>query len=214
MKNLKTIFYLLFVAIAMAACSYKDIQPDNGGKLTGDDGDGVFLTIDIEMPTGNASRSETITGGGSSSGIEVGSDLENTVTNALVVLAERNTHAFIAAGEVATNRLTSMTVAGTPAYKAVAKISKTNLNQFYENVTPGVEPVVEVFVFCNPTKGLLTDISRMPYGNTDWVNLTAEVSQGNPEKPDFNIGIWSPNSFLMSNSQLTTRALPKDLLDW
>ena len=214
MKNLKTIFYLLFVAIAMAACSDKDIQPDNGGKLTGDDGDGVFLTIDIEMPTGNASRSETITGGGSSSGIEVGSDLENTVTNALVVLAERNTHAFIAAGEVATNRLTSMTVAGTPAYKAVAKISKTNLNQFYESVTPGVEPVVEVFVFCNPTKGLLTDISRMPYGNTDWVNLTAEVSQGNPEKPDFNIGIWSPNSFLMSNSQLTTRALPKDLLDW
>ncbi len=214
MKNLKKIFYALFAAVVMVGCTDKLPIEDEQGKLTGGDGDGVYMALSIDMPTGNRSRSQTVVGGGSSGGTEVGSDVENTVTNALVILAQRNTHAFIAAGEVASNRLTSSNTPSSAQYKATAKISKTSIHAFYETLTPGVEPVVEVFVFCNPTKGLLQEITRTAFGTTDWVGLTARVTQGAFEVPDFNIGIWSPNSFLMNNVSVVTRALPKDELAW
>ena len=215
MKNLKRIFYALFAAVLFVGCSDQLPGPDEDGKLSGDDGEGVYMSLDIMLPAGSsAGRSETIEGGGSNAGVEVGSDAENTVTNALVILAQRNNHAFIAAGEVQANRLVQSVGATNPSYKATAKISKTNLNSFYETVTPGTEPVVEVFVFCNPTKGLLEEISRTPFGNTEWVEMKAKVIQSNPNEANFNIGIWSPNAFLMNNVAITTRALPKNLLDW
>lgn len=212
MKIIKSIFYSLFAMAVMAGCS-DQIDIEEQQQLIGDDGDGVYMGLDIQLPYGDISRSTTVVGGGSSDGVEVGSDAENAVSSALIILAQRNTHAFIAAAEVASNRLTANNSKAT--YKAVAKISKTNLNQFYEqNVTPGQEPVVEIFVFCNPTKQLVDDMSVNEYGDTDWTNWTADVFQGNPEKPDYNVGIWSANSFLMNNVSIVTRALPKDLLVW
>lgn len=215
MKNLKRIFYALFAAVLFVGCSDQLPDPDDPAKLKGDDGEGVFMALDILMPNADGNgRSQTVTGGGSSSGVEVGSDAENIVTNALVILAQRNTHAFIAAGEVQANRITASSSVTTPTYKAIAKISKTNLNSFYETVPEGVEPIVEVYVFCNPTKALIQEMARTAFGNTEWVDMKARVIQGNPVDPNYNIGIWSPSAFLMNNTAIVTRALPKNLLDW
>lgn len=219
MKKLKAIFGSLLAAALMVGCS-DQLDPDSQkNQLTGEDGEGYYMGLDIQMPTGNLSRSQTNSDGGSTDGTEVGSDAENTVSNALIVLAERNSHNFIAAGEVASNRLTAMTSATQASYKAVAKISKTALNDFYDGLSGDGEPIVEVFVFCNPTKWLVDKmVNWKPTDDEkgEWVDWYAEVYQGQSAngQPDYNVGIWSPNSFLMNNVETTTRALPKNILDW
>lgn len=220
MKKLKAIFGSLLAAALMVGCT-DDIDPNsqNNNKLKEGDGESYYMGLDIQMPTGNLSRSTTVNGGGSSDGTEVGSDAENTVTNALIILAEPGTHAFIAAGEVAANRLTSVTTTTKASYKAVAKISATALNDFYEGLEEGVEPIVEVFVFCNPTKWLVDKaVNWKPEDTekTEWIDWDAYVYQGQGAngQPDYNLGIWGTNSFLMNNVEITTRALPKNILDW
>lgn len=214
MKKLKSLFCALFAAAMVVGCS-DQIDVDSQDKLKGEDGDGVYMGLDIQLPTGNLSRSETLTGGGSSGGTEVGLEIENVVSNALIILAEPGTHNFVAAGEVASNRLTAS--ATQSSYKAVAKVSKTNLNNFYLNLTPGTTPIVEVFVFCNPTKWLMdkmSDYDPEEEGPNTWINYDAMVYQGNPNQADYNVGIWSANSFLMNNVKIVRRELPKNLLDW
>lgn len=218
MKKLKSFFFALCAAAFMVGCSDQiDINEQKDHLIEGD-GDGFYMGLDIELPTGNLSRSTTVSGGGSSDGTEIGQDYENVVSNALIILAERGTHNFIAAGEVTSNRLTAITSANNATYKAVAKISKTNLNAFYDELdNSGSEVVVEVFVFCNPTKWLVDKMSNYnsaANGANAWIDYTADVYQGNPEKADYNTGIWSPNSFLMNNVSIVTRGLPKNLLDW
>ncbi len=219
MKKLKAIFGSLLAAALMVGCS-DQLDPDSQkNQLTGEDGEGYYMGLDIQMPTGSLSRSQTNSDGGSTDGTEVGSDAENTVSNALIILAEKDSHNFIAAGEVASNRLTAISTATSASYKAVAKISKTALNEFYDNLPENMTdfPTVEVFVFCNPTKWLVDKaINWKPEDSekADWINWYCEVFQGNPNKPDYNVGIWSPNSFLMNNVNVVTRALPKNLLDW
>ncbi|MDE6264024.1 MAG: Mfa1 family fimbria major subunit [Paramuribaculum sp.] len=220
MKKLKAIFGSLLAAALMVGCT-DDIDPNsqNENKLKEGDGEGYYMGLDIQMPTGNLSRSTTVEGGGSSDGTEVGSDAENTVTNALIILAEPRTHAFIAAGEVTSSRLTSITTATKASYKAVAKISATALNDYYNELTGDAEPIVEVFVFCNPTKWLVDKaVNWKPEDSekTEWIDWEALVYQGQGAngQPDYNVGIWSPNSFLMNNVEITTRALPKNILDW
>ena len=79
-----------FALLAAGACSNEMIeQGNNQGQLSTDEGTGgVFMTVDFNMPSGLAgTRSNTIEGGGSNSGTEIGSDTENYVSSALIVLA-------------------------------------------------------------------------------------------------------------------------------
>ena len=226
MKNLKTLFCMVMAAFLAVSCSDNILpEPEDPNTTNGSegDGDGFYMALDIQMPTGDFSRSETTTGGGSTGGVEVGSDAENQVSSALIVLARRSSDAtrnfgFIAAGEVNANRLTATnTPSKTPEYRALARIYKTNLNQYYTELTnTTVNPRVYVFVFCNPTKELIDRFrnNHTAYGSTSWVNAVGEVLQGQQEASDYNLGIWGGGSFLMNNVSLTTRALPKTIVEW
>ena len=220
MKKLKSFFFALCAAAFMVGCSDQIDINEQKDHLTEGDDEGYYMGLDIELPTGNLSRSTTVVGGGSSDGTEVGSDAENAVSNALIILAEPGTHKFIAAGEVASNRLSAVTTATKAQYKAIAKLSTTALNDYYDGLTGNTEPIVEVFVFCNPTKWLVDKaVNWKPTDEekTEWIDWYAEVYQGqsdNNGQADFNVGIWSPNSFLMNNVSIVTRALPKNILDW
>lgn len=192
---------------------------------------------------GNGTRSHTIEGGQSSDGVELGQDEENYVTNALVVLAsiEKKTvkvegkdvtldkYGYIVAGEVRSNHIQTVSNANEniKTFKAAAQLSKTNLTTFYEMYTETVNglpvttiPEVYVFVFCNPTKELIDKFANanedggMGFGSAEWIDMTCDVIQDDPSRPNTNIGIWGANSFLMNNKHLTTRKLPKRLLDW
>ncbi|MDE6609374.1 MAG: Mfa1 family fimbria major subunit [Muribaculaceae bacterium] len=232
MKKLKTLLYGFFAAAMIAGCSQDEI-PGNGTDTPGtgeNDGEGYYTSLNILMPNGkNMSRSVTTDPDGngsstSSDGIEVGSEAENKVTSALIVLAKyapgnaAENFGFIAAAEVQSSHLVDMTVSGDKAYKALARIQKTNLSLFYDQLEGnGInKPIVYVFVFCNPTKDLsdMFTSAHTTYGDTNWINSECVVRQGVQGQPNINIGIWGANSFLMNNVSLTTRELPASILDW
>ena len=143
MKKLRTLLYGLCAAAMVTGCSEDGLNGiDSGNSIPNlKDGDGVFMALDIEMPNGRytQSRSETNGDGGSTGGIEVGQDYENTVNSALIVLASKNDlgdkmpeYGFIAAGEVRSNRIeTIITGNDSKQYKATASIQKENLESFY-----------------------------------------------------------------------------------
>lgn len=225
MKNLKKVLFSLLAATAMWSCSDDKIGPDAPDQLPEGQGEGFYMALDIQMPTGNlGSRSETTDGGTSTGGTEIGSDEENTVSSALIVLAAKNAvgtfkeFGFIAASEVQSNYLTSASTSTSKEYKALARIQKTNLNSFYQALGDNntVAPEVYVFVFCNPTNELreMFSAANTTIGDTKWINQTCTVIQGSADKPNENIGIWGANSFLMNNVELTTRQLPAKVLDW
>ncbi len=243
MKKNRILSVFSALALLMAgACSDDTLDAGKGiGTLGPDEAGGVFMTVDFKMPNGlegNGTRSETIKDDGQSDdGVEIGQEEENYVTNALVVLASKEAkqqgtisleqYGYIAAGEVRSNHIQNLSNETSTVFKAAAQLSKANLTTFYEMYTETVDgqpvttiPDVYVFVFCNPTKELVDKFADanedggMGFGSADWVDMVCDVVQGDPERANKNIGIWGANSFLMNNKYLTTRKLPKRLLDW
>ncbi len=226
MKILKSALWGLFAALVLAGCSSELPGPETPGSTTEDDADGCYMSLDIRMPDGKInSRSSTVGPDESNGGTEVGSDAENTVSSALIVLAIKDENnadrnlGFIAAGQVASNRLSSVTSPLGQSYKALSRIYKTNLNALYDewNASGEQSREVYVFVFCNPTASLVDALAgggQPDFGATDWLDLTCEVVQGESSQNDINTGIWGAGSFLMNNVSLTTRELPKTITDW
>lgn len=114
--------------LAAGACSNETLLPggDEPGKLGPDGTGGVYMTIDFQMPSGGqGTRSETtdpVDGSSTSSdGTEIGTDAENYVSSALIVIASSeektdaqgkiilNKYGFIVAGEVPGNRISTFT---------------------------------------------------------------------------------------------------------
>ena len=86
------------VAIVMiASCSNDHLAVNRPGEESGLK-DAVYMNVSVQLPVGNATRSNTNDNGGSSDGDEVGHDYENKVNEILLVLADRN-NKFIAYAE-------------------------------------------------------------------------------------------------------------------
>ncbi len=220
MNNIKKALYGLFAAALLVGCSNDPLVDPETPEQPGEENTGneAYISLNIEMPNGKnySSRSQTITGGGSSDGIEVGSDAENTVSKLLIILANRTDYGYIASAEVNSNRLTPGKTADTYNYLALARIYKTNLNQFYEELPANTTPIVAVFVFCNPTAELVDMFAgaNTTYGDKTWVDKVCTVQQDYTNTVNVNTGIWGANSFLMNNAELTYRALPNSIDDW
>ncbi len=238
MKKFHLINSLAAAALLLlgAACSSETLDPGKEpGKLKPDTSGGVYMAVDFKMPDGStATRSETTDEGGSTGGVEVGFEDENNVTTALIVLASTEAkttpgsenpdiaeYGFIVAGEVQNNRISYFTDIAEKKYRATARLQKENLNTFYSLYWDETQqaydiPPVYVFVFCNPTKALLSvfDPENIEFGSANWINEECVVTQGVEGVADFNLGIWGANSFLMNNVSLAKRLLPEKLLDW
>ena len=221
-----------FIALSMlAACSDDISRVEEENTHPYQEGDDFFMGLDIQLPGGIYSRSQTITGGGSNGGEEIGLDFENNVTTALIVLASKedkahnlNKFGYIASSLVQTNRIKNESEGQLKQYSTTARLQKTNLDDFYEEFIDAdgnnfyadtkEGPEVYVFVFCNPTTDLVEILANSQSNDTAWINSTCEVIQGRAGYQDVNVGIWGENSFLMNNAQLATRALPPNLTMW
>ena len=189
----------------------KDIEMGYG-VLYGDEmciRDRAYMTVQVTMPSVPGSRSNTVEGGGSNVGVEIGKDYENNVKRMYVVLARSTDNAFIAFGDMSDKMKQS---ANKQAYIGTSEITKTQLSQFYNDTeTPTDKKEVNVFIFCNPTDELVELISKTEYKNTTWYNA---ICKGD----DKELGkIWSKNeggSFLMSNYSIAKRLLPNTMNDW
>lgn len=205
MKTNKFLIGLSLMAAGLAgfsSCSSDKIG-DADDIINPDSPDaGVYMAVTIEMPKANGSRSQTTTGGQSNNGTEVGKDRENKVSEAIIVLAKKSDNGFIAAGTVATNKLTA--IASENAYKSIAKIGKTELNNYYTKYT---EREINVFVFCNPTSKQKAKFEKAELDDVTWIDETTSVSANASE-------IATDNQFLMANYETASRLLPATMADW
>ncbi len=206
-------FWSLMALPLLAACS-SDIVPEPApgpgeGEATSD---GVYISLTLNP---NSTTRSTTTATGSSDGEEVGTDVENAVTTAMIVLADTDNR-FIAYSMVNPKvtgnggSISSGTLDGNPMYQTVAKFSKTNIGDYYE--TDDFSPDINVFVFCNPTSNLqvaMQNIQLNGVGSTDWTNLICKIGDASDE-------IWgtTEGKFTMSNVSIAKRQLPANIDEW
>lgn len=195
--------------LAMVACNDEAPVVGENSPSSGNSGDGYYISLNIQLPTANGSRSETTTGGQSTDGTENGFEYENNVDNVLIILANSSNNGFITAGSVASSKLNPVPAQNT--YRPIAKLEKTNISEFYEK-NPG-RRTINVFVFCNPTTDFINLINGTNLGDTNWYNATCEVLEGNGQT-ETNTGIWAKDGFLMSNTSISTRELPATIDEW
>ena len=206
----------LLGAAMLTACSddVVDTVDKNHVVSSESDGDGVFMAINIKMPTATGTRSFTNGDNSSNSGEEVGKDFENNVRTVYLVLArktddEATNNTFIAWGEIPTNKIIPSTTGAD--YTTTAKFSKTDISQYYESLKDEDSRDVNVFVFCNPTLNLRSVLQAQESArNNSWVN-SAGIFNAAEATAEI---IWSENDFLMTNASIATRTLPQTIDDW
>lgn len=231
MKLARRILLGAMAAVALVGCKDDPIAPapvdDPSVAVT--KGPGVYFALQIDLPNAKGARSvtdsATVNGSASNSGVEIGKDYENAVSEAIVVLANANANEFIAAAPVNAGDLTAQN-ATKDSYIAKSKFSKQELTNYYNNVlhkTDSVPLKANIFVFCNPTQGLRDKIfgqvtasgdtiNAPEQGKNEWLEAVGSISD--PNAGLVTSSIWSRNAFLMTNALIATRELPGTLQQW
>ncbi len=206
MKFIRRSFYALASLALLSACSSD--EPMGNVPSTDENGEGFYMALTVQMPGASTGRSATDDKGDSNSDAnpdtEVGQDDENKVNNVFVVLAEAKTNKLITCGEISGSKLSPL---ANNSYKNVTKISKSALAAYYESTT---NREINVFVFCNPDTKFAAKVAALSTGDDTWFNEagTLDVDDAQASLP------WADKAFMMSNSEIATRSLPKDINDW
>ncbi|MDE6588618.1 MAG: Mfa1 family fimbria major subunit [Paramuribaculum sp.] len=186
--------YLLIPAMALGLWSCSDDAPEvNTPEESLDE---LYMSVKIQLPTSNGSRSVTTNpGNASNDGTEVGKDYENKVSKVLLVLADVDDNSFI-------------------SYKTIDNISQTNTNlvvtgTFNKSVLVNYledkpDGWVMVYAFCNYTDELEAHIAGRSRGDAKslWADEQHTIKSATDES------IWSKNNFLMANESMTKCSLP------
>lgn len=221
---------LLIGILAMgmvAGCSSDEIMTaDDVTSVSVNDGEKVFMSVNVKLPTaGGGTRSNTTNNGQSNSGVEIGKDYENNVSTMLIVLTDVDnkiiTHATVAnlntsGAEVVEGSDGTLTIKNANV-TATASFKKTAIANYYSGDNVDGDGAlknnsVRVYTFCNYTADLLNAVSE---GAADWYDKTCTVSEN--ADGGFAAGSanpWGKNSFLMSNTIIATRKIPAKLNDW
>lgn len=236
MRKFKFLSMAAIAAMMLGACSDDKISdgPDSPNGPGTETQDGVYFTINIDLPNSRGSRSQTVNpgenGSTSNDGVEIGKDRENTVESAIIVLAEADEtvnagiNNFIAAAMVNEDGLNAGE--NNTKYVVKSKFTKTQLSAFYSSIktdedadpTQAAPLKANIFVFCNPTKQLIDKIfgtedkegtDGAKVGSNEWVNYVADIDA----KEGKNI-IWNDNAFLMTNALIAKREIPGSLILW
>ena len=205
MRKLKFLWTLLALPF-LASCS-EDV-PEPGNEPGSEAGrDGVYMSI-VLNPTNVGGRSTTSGDNESSDGTEVGTDEENALKTALIILTDRDNKLIATAmvpGKDNKGSISTGTIAGQPVYQTVAKFDKTKLATYYDGGGTGE---INVFVICNPTSTLEQYFETDHAGSSDWANLTWDSSKNDG-------GLWNKEKgFTMSNVYIEPRNLPANINEW
>lgn len=211
MRKFKFLSMAAIAAMMLGACSDDKLSdgPDSPNGPGTETQDGVYFTIDIDLPNAKNSRSQTVdpgeNGSTSNNGVEIGKDYENAVEQAIIILAEAETNNFIAAANITKTDLRALT-ADNSTYQAVSQFTKTQLSNYYNK--PDHKTKANIFLFCNPTNELRDTVAGIASGSNDWINKIGHATIAPDE------AIWAKSSFLMSNALIATREIPHTLQDW
>lgn len=239
MRKFKFLSMAAIAAMMLGACSDDKLSdgPDSPNGPGTETQDGVYFTINIDLPNAKSSRSQTEepgeNGSTSNDGVEIGKERENIVESAIIVLAEadetvnKGKNNFIAAAMVNKDGLNPGE--NNTKYVVKSKFTKTQLSAFYSSIktaedadpTKAAPLKANIFVFCNPTQQLIDKIfgtegtegtkgtDGAKVGSNEWVNYVADIDAKKGE----NI-IWNDNAFLMTNALIAEREIPGSLILW
>ncbi len=222
MKKNRIFGALSAVSLLLAgACSNDliDQGSQNGGPNGEDADDELFISVNFDLPSAKETRSFTNGENSSNSGTEIGHDYENTVTTAYIVLAKTD-NTFISASKVTEKNIDPVGTSGI-SYRSTSTFSKTDLETFYQSVGPNDMDadgfnVINVFVFVNPTPGLI-DVIDPVNGQVDaqnWYNKVGVYYENNEGSNSESSVIWEKDKFLMSNNNLAPRRIPSSIEEW
>ena len=214
-------FFMGILAMGLIAGCSSDEWEEGGNTPNPDLEDAVYMNVQVQLPVAGAgTRSETNTDGTSTDGTEVGKDYENKVNRVLLVLADKGTNELIALGLDSKDLVISNTTV-----KSNHKISKTVLADYYKK-KGGADGKLEdnqinVYVFCNPTKGLTDFLLNGDKDKSKWMDAVAEIIEtpaGGPTGSDADAwgGTSHKDGFLMStaNSADIVKRIPHELKTW
>ncbi len=224
MNNFKKILYGASALLLLAGCS-DDILTESQGKDpgngtgNGNDGPGVYVGVNFKMPGMGSTRSYTDGDNSSNNGTEVGTDIENNINEVLLILATPD-NGFIGSATVAKGNIVASS--NLQEYHATAKFNMTDLEAYYkdDSIDEDKMGMVNVFVIANPVSALSDYLDSLDensiYGDKEWINVSKKVTV----KPDGSTdgAVWSTTTnggnFLMTNSEIATRNIPKELEAW
>lgn len=207
------------VAIVMiASCSNDHLAVNRPGEESGLK-DAVYMNVSVQLPVGNATRSNTNDNGGSSDGDEVGHDYENKVNEILLVLADRNNKFIAYAEQDGLQNTTSDRISTTQ------KLNKSTLASYYgdDKVLAKGQEEIYVYVFCNPVEDLKNKIEEVANGDdaakAAWHGAVCELSETADGNAD-NEAVWGgkdhKGGFLMSTARAASakKKIPVNFEDW
>lgn len=214
-------FFMGILAMGFIAGCSSDEWEEGGNTPNPDLEDAVYMNVQVQLPVAGAgTRSETNTDGTSTGGTEVGKDYENEVKRVLLVLADKKTNELIALGLDSKDLVISNTTV-----KSNHKISKTVLADYYKKKGGAdgklKDNQINVYVFCNPTKGLTDFLLNGATDKSEWMNKIAEINEtpvGALSGLDADAwgGASHEGGFLMStaNSADIVKRIPHELKTW
>lgn len=209
MKHYSKWLYSAMAIGMLASCSNDDIIDDNNPV---NDGEGVYMHLNIIPSVGNGTRSTTNGDDSSTEGIETPTEIENNVSEVLLILANKTAdgnYSFIADATISNDKLDPITSGANKGYASTGKFTKAEIEAYYKS--PNFSQKVCVFVFCNPTTDLTTKVAALKLGDTNWVNETYKLTSATDGS------IWSTagnGHFLMSNYRIAERELPATFSAW
>ena len=123
----KQFLFGAFSLLLLGGCSSDTLLPDvnKGPGLSAEDGEGVYMSVNIKMPTAGSTRSFTSGDNESNDGVEVGQNYENTVNTVFLVLAKKSDNSFITWGEIPARSIQMDNPVNPLLYKTTAKFSKS-----------------------------------------------------------------------------------------
>ena len=201
------------------ACSDDTLNSGSTDNLGSNPEDGVYLTVNFDMPVAKDTRSFTNGDNSSNSGTEIGQDYENAVSSVAIVIADPNDYSYIVSATTNTSSVTIKPVGSSgTSYQSTSKFTKTDLDLYYQGNNFVKDPttgnnIIAVFVFCNPNTALMKALDDAKYGDKDWMNTKGKFDESLPDALG-NESPWKEGAFLMSNSAIATRLFPTDLADW
>ena len=209
MATFKQLLWTLAAFPLLTACSSDDFA-DKGGYADLVEGEGVYMTVNFSPVNKEQTRSYTNGDNSSNTGVETGTEEENNISRVLLVLTNPlQDNKFIAAATVENNKMSIST--DKTIYQATAKFEKTMIADYYGTL-PSTQsnPKVNVFVYCNPSPELVTQVANLNSADSDtsWLNWTYDLTSAS----DGNL--WTANYFPMSNVSMATRNLPASFDAW
>lgn len=219
-RILRNCFGAFLVASVLTGCGSDNIVNDEPGSYPVDPNDAVYMNITMQLPGAGSSRSTTGTTGGSTGGVEIGSDNENKV-NEIMMIFTKDDYEIIAYG----TQESVSEIDKTGKVKSVQKINKSVLSAYYgtDNRLDADERKINVILIANGTQSIKESIADAYLKKTKtWIDDICSIietsSTSTQGAANNNSAIWGGDNhksgFLMTSSEIVKKELPQDFSDW